>query len=47
MAGLADVSPDERQDAEAVQLLRGMTPKARNLVLTIMRAIDAQDRQGS
>jgi transcriptional regulator with XRE-family HTH domain len=47
MASLAEVSPDERQEAETVQLLRGMTPKARNLVLSIMRVIDAQDRPES
>lgn len=47
MAGLTEVSPDERQEAEAIQLLRRMSPKARNLVVTIMRAIEAQDREES
>lgn len=45
MAGLTPVSQDERQEAELLHIFRTLSPRGRNLALSIIRAIEAQDRE--
>ncbi|MBO9541100.1 helix-turn-helix transcriptional regulator [bacterium] len=45
MAGLTPVSQDERQEAELLQIFRGLSEKGRNLAVALVRTVEAQDKQ--
>lgn len=44
MAGLAPKSKDEVQEAEIIKIIRGLPDQDRDLIVTILRAMEAQGR---